>query len=126
MFDDKEQILDFLKSNNIEKYIDYNNLYDAKIGVFTHGTTINKVWVDSVTYCVTAYKTDAESKFTEQYASYMNSLEPLGFGDGVKQLSFPTPPIPICSTIDDILDKINLHGIESLTEQEKNILNSHD
>jgi hypothetical protein len=125
-FDSEEQILEFLKSNNIAQYIDANNLYEAKIGVFTHGVTINKVWVDSVTYCVTAYKTDDESKFTVQFVDYMNSIEPLGFGEGVTQL---TPPTSSSNnrkniTIDEILDKINNFGFDSLTDEELDILKS--
>lgn len=121
MFDTKDQIRDFLKSNKIDKFLDYNNLYDAKTGVFTNGDVINKVWVDSTTFCITAYRTNTESKFTVQYVDYMNSLEPIGYGDGIKQLSTSSPSF---ETVDEILDKINNYGIDSLTESEKNILNS--
>jgi hypothetical protein len=124
-FDTQEEILDFLKSNKIDMHLDYKNLYGAKTGVFTQGTQINKVWVDSVTYCVTAYKTDSESKFTTQYVDYMNSIEPLNYGQGVKQLK--TPFIKTNTeliTIDEILDKINIYGIDSLTDSELNILKS--
>jgi len=125
-FDSEEQILEFLKSNNIAQYIDSNNLYEAKIGVFTHGVEINKVWVDSITYCVTAYKTNDESKFTVQFVDYMNSIEPLGFGEGVTQL---TPSSTSSNnrkniTIDEILDKINNFGFDSLTDEELDILKS--
>ncbi len=124
--DTKEDIKKFLESNQIDSYLDYNNLYEAKTGVFTQGTTINKVWVDSVTYCVTAYKTDTESKFTEQYVEYMNTIEPLNYGEGVKQImpSKNEDNKSGLSTIDDILDKINSFGISSLTENELRILKS--
>lgn len=126
IFDTPEDILEFLKSNKIDMYMDYNNLYQAKTGFFTHGVGINKVWVDSVTYCVTAYKTDTESKFTVQYVYYMNSIEPLSYGEGLAQLKPPinTNILPNYDTIDKILDKINNFGMDSLTENELSILGS--
>lgn len=126
IFDTPEDILEFLKSNKIDIHMDYNNLYQAKTGVFTHGVGMNKVWVDSVTYCVTAYKTDTESKFTVQFVDYMNSIEPLGYGEGVTQLKpqINTNSLPNYNTIDEILDKINNFGMDSLTENELSILRS--
>ena len=126
IFDTPEDILEFLKSNKIDIYIDYNNLYQAKTGFFTHGVGMNKVWVDSVTYCVTAYKTDTESKFTVQYVDYMNSIEPLSYGEGVIQLKpqINTNSLANYNTIDEILDKINNFGMDSLTQNELNILRS--
>ena len=126
IFDTPEDILEFLKSNKIDMHIDYNNLYQAKTGFFTHGVGMNKVWVDSVTYCVTAYKTDTESKFTVQYVDYMNSIEPLSYGEGLTQLKPPinTNSLPNYNTIDEILDKINKFGMNSLTENELSILGS--
>lgn len=126
IFDSEDEILEFLKSNKIDIHLDAKNLYEAKTGVFTHGTVINKVWVDSVTYCVTAYKTDDESKFTVQFVDYMNSIEPLGFGEGVTQLTPPTSSEnkKQCITIDEILDKINNFGFDSLTDEELDILKS--
>jgi hypothetical protein len=87
---------------------------------------MNKVWVDSVTYCVTAYKTDTESKFTVQYVDDMNSIEPLSYGEGVTQLKpqINTNRLPNYNTIDEILDKINNFGMNSLTEKELSILRS--
>lgn len=106
--------------------MDYNNLYQAKTGVFTHGVGMNKVWVDSVTFSVTAYKTDTESKFTVQFVDYMNSIEPLSYGEGLTQLKPPinTNSLPNYNTIDEILDKINKFGMDSLTENELGILRS--
>ena len=126
IFDTPEDILEFLKSNKIDMHIDYNNLYQAKTGFFTHGVGMNKVWVDSVTYCVTAYKTDTESKFTVQYVDYMNSIEPLSYGEGLTQLKpqINTNSLPNYNTIDEILDKINKFGMNSLTENELSILGS--
>jgi len=126
IFDTPEDILEFLKSNKIDIHIDYNNLYQAKTGFFTHGVGMNKVWIDSVTYCVTAYKTDTESKFTVQYVDYMNSIEPLSYGEGVTQLKSPfnTNNLPNYNTIDEILDKINNFGMDSLNEKELSILRS--
>ena len=124
VFDTQEEILDFLKSNKIDKNLDAQNLYEAKLGVFTHGDKINMVWVDSVTFCVTAYRTDGESKFTVQYVDYMNALEPLSYGEGVKQLTSPSNNVGEFTTIDEILDKINNFGMQSLTENELNILKS--
>jgi len=126
MFDSQEEIHDFLVSNHIDKYLTATNLYDAKVGNLTHGTPIHKVWVDSVTYCVTAYRTDSESKFTVEFVDYMNSLEPLEHGQGVEQLtpSENQDQIPTYTSIDDILDKINNYGMESLTESELQILQS--
>ena len=126
IFDTPKDILEFLKSNKIDMYMDYNNLYQAKTGVFTHGVGMNKVWVDSVTYCVTAYKTDTESKFTVQFVDYMNSIETLGYGEGVTQLKpqINNNRLPNYNTIDEILDKINNFGMDSLTENELSILRS--
>lgn len=126
IFDTPEDILEFLKSNKIDMHMDYNNLYQAKTGFFTHGVGMNKVWVDSVTYCVTAYKTDTESKFTVQYVDYMNSIEPLSYGEGLTQLkpSINTNSLANFNTIDEILDKINNFGMDSLTENELSILGS--
>ncbi len=124
-FDSPDQILDFLKSNKIEFYINENNLWDAKIGNFTHGQGMNKIWIDSVTYCVFAYTTDTEAKFTVQFVEYFNSLEPLDYGQGVTQL---VPEINVyrksLNSLDEILDKINTYGINSLTSEELEILKS--
>jgi hypothetical protein len=56
----------------------------------------------------------------------MNSIEPLGFGEGVTQLTPPTSSEnkKQCITIDEILDKINNFGFDSLTDEELDILKS--
>jgi hypothetical protein len=105
--------------------LDESNLWDAKIGNFTHGQEINKIWIDSVTYCVFAYRTDTEAKFTVQFVDYFNSLDPLNFGQGVTQLVPEINQDRISLTsLDDILDKINKYGINSLTSEELEILRS--
>lgn len=126
MFSTEQEIYDFLSSNDIENKLSAKNLFEAKTGVFTHGTHINKVWIDSVTFCVTAYKTDSESKFAVQYIDYMNEINPLKYGEKLSQLSSPELSSTSFTSIDDILDKISTHGLDSLTIEELEILKNQD
>ena len=122
MFSTEQEIQDFLVSNDLEKFLDAKNLFDAKMGLLTNGA-INKVWIDSVTFYVTAYQTNGESKFVVQYIDFMNSLEPLQYGQKLKQQT-PNILVPSFDSVDEILDKINTFGYDSLTEQELSVLKS--
>lgn len=120
-FETESDILEFLKSNGIEKFMDSNILYKAKNGEFTNGVGMHKIWVDQVTFSVFAYRTEFDSKFTVQYVDYMNGLEPLQWNQGLSK-KYPVVNKEDEFTIDDVLDKINNLGIDSLTEYELKIL----
>ena len=126
MFSTEQEIQEFLISNDLGNVLESKNLFDAKNGALTHGTPIHKVWIDSQTFCVTAYSTGSESKFVVQYIDFMNSLTPLQYGQKVSQMEYdPASDTTFCS-VDDILDKINKFGYDSLTEAELNILKTSE
>jgi hypothetical protein len=85
-----------------------------------------KLFFDKKNLDLIAY-THLESKkkiiFTDAFLIYMNNMNSIGLNSKreIKKTDFKN----IKLTIDDILDKINLSGIESLSELEKGILNNN-
>lgn len=124
-FSSQEELQDFLISTSLERNIDAKIIFDFKNGVYTNGEKVNFAWFDAVTYCVTAYRTETESKFVVELIDYMNQMEPLQYGAKVKQSNPYTIKMKSLSNIDEILDKINLYGMNSLTKEELDVLKSN-
>lgn len=136
-----EQISNFLKSLSINTNIKWfaQDLHYAKSGImvwgkpFTWSKNWSKVWFFKDTLKIFAFENCDGKNFTSDFVDFMENLTPLVPG-GTPVFFNTDPYVPYddekdeclktqCKTIDDVLDKINNHGIDSLTDEEKDILN---
>ena len=88
----------------------------------------NKIWLTSDTLKIIGYENCDGKHFTQEFLDYMAGIKPVQSEDCVWIHSDYIPYCEEensddgCKTLDEVLDKINLHGIDSLSDSEKNIL----
>ena len=109
-------------ANISENKLSSENLWQTKIGDFTQGEEVISVWVDGITFYAFAYATKSKQNFVTQFVEYLQNMSPLYPGE--KYQSPKNEVFQSSLTIDDVLDKISLSGIESLSEEEVNLLKS--
>jgi hypothetical protein len=126
-FNSKDEFIQFIIDANIPlensgDTFDFmiDNLWDAKMGRFTR-TGMKKLWLEKDKFNVIAYQDEEGQKFTDEFISFLEKIEPLRTG-GIPLFEKKTKPQeekkPL-SKLDEILDKINISGIDSLTNEEK-------
>ena len=88
----------------------------------------NKIWLTSDTLKIIGYENCDGKHFTQEFLDYMAGIKPVQSEDCVWIHSDYIPYCEeensddVCKTLDEVLDKINLYGIDSLSDSEKNIL----
>jgi len=88
----------------------------------------NKIWLTSDTLKIIGYENCDGKHFTKEFLDYMADIKPVVPEDLIWTNSDYIPYCEEensdddCKTLDEVLDKINLYGVESLTVSEKNIL----
>jgi hypothetical protein len=133
------QISNYLESLGMNTNIKWlaDDLHSAKSGFmvwgkpFTYQKNWTKVWFFKDTLKIFAFENSTGKHFTQDFISFMESVQSLTPGDTpVFFKSDPyipydderDPVISECKTIDDVLDKINNYGIDSLSDYELKIL----
>lgn len=133
-FNSKDEFIQFIISMNIplqkvgfDEAIDC--LWDAKMGRFT-GTKISKLWLEKDKFNVIAYQDTQGQKFTDEFISFLEKIEPLRTG-GIPIFEKEEQSLQVknaqpisTSKLDEILDKINISGIDSLSEDEREFLDN--
>lgn len=134
-----QQISKFLKSLNINTNIKWlaEDLHNAKSGIMVYGKPFtyrkkwSKVWLFKDTLNIFAFENETGKNFTQDFVEFMDSHKPLTPGDTPVFFSTDAyipydehrnPVITECKSIDDVLDKINSQGIDSLSDDELNML----
>ena len=118
-FQQRTEIKEFLISCNLQEKISYKRLWGHKKGVFTKSKPVYKVWFDGSTFSEIGYSTVNEQNFTLEFINFLQGMTPIEegekfeFQDDVEEL-----------TMDNILDKINKFGLNSLSNKEKDFLES--
>lgn len=122
-FSNIDELRLFLESNDIF-CIKPEDLWSAKTGG-AFGEPILRIWIDSETFWAFAYSTANTSGFFNGYADYLFNMQPLQFGEKIERKSRNNDFFDEVFTIDEILDKINTKGINSLSTKELEILKNH-
>jgi hypothetical protein len=118
-FKSRSEIKEFLISCNLQEKISERRLWGYKKGVFTKSEPVYKVWFDAKTFAEIGYSTVNEQNFTLEFINFLQEMTPIEegekfeFQDEVEEL-----------TMDNILDKINKFGLNSLSNTEKDFLES--
>jgi len=127
-FSSKEELNNFVLDMNFPYDDTTDCLWDIKTGVCTGYRKVSKVWLSKDVFRVIAYQDTQGQKFTLEFLDFLEKMEPIKSGGipifekkiaSVK--SKESQPIP---TLDEILDKINVSGIDSLTDEEKEFLSN--
>lgn len=135
-----KEITEFLISININTNIKNlaQDLYRAKKGImvfnkpFTWQKKWSKVWFFKDTLKIFAYENPTGKHFTNEFVNFMESMPSVQPGDMTFSKNdeyipyddeFDEVEDKVCENIDDVLDKINQYGIDSLTDEERDILN---
>ncbi len=82
----------------------------------------NKIWVNPVNGFIIAYEDNEGYKFSEKFVDHLLSIQ-IQPVDNYNLSSVILPTYEL--TIDSILDKISISGIESLTNEELSFLESN-
>jgi hypothetical protein len=151
MFNSESEIYDYLTNTGICRKLSASNLWDIKNGDLTNGDSVTKIWVDYDTYCVFAYSTERNQKFTVEFVEYLQNMKSLRpneilvkpdfIAEDDEKSEFDEDNVTIEEgetiqslfaelgtilsgrmTIDSILDKINSKGMNSLTNEELKFL----
>lgn len=115
------EVREFLISCNLQDKIDYSNMWQSKKGKFTNGKPVTKVWFDATTFHVIAYSHWNEQNFTKEFINFISNMEPI---ESNQRFEFENEEQEVELTVDNILDKVNKNGLDSLSEREKNFLDS--
>jgi hypothetical protein len=125
-FSSQEEIASFLSDANIsENNLSSENLWQTKIGNFTQGEEVISIWVDGTTFFAFAYATRTKQNFVTQFVEYLQNMSPLYPGEKYQAPDSFDLNLNSNLTIDDVLDKINSSGINSLNENELFILKNN-
>jgi len=137
-----KEITNFLISININTNIKNlaKDLYSAKSGIMVSGKPFtwqkkwSKVWFFKDTLQIFAYENPTGKHFTNIFVDFMESMTSVQSGDLTFSKNdeyipyddeFDEPEEKVCESTDDVLDKINIYGIDSLTDEERDILNQN-
>ena len=121
-FNTYEDMQDFFKKLNYPyDDEDLQEIWKHKMGKSNIGEKVIKLWVDSVTFNTFAYETIKGAKFFSEYGEYLSHLTPISpyYVENKKE---KVSNFDKLLTLDGVLDKINQTGINSLSEDELNIL----
>ena len=118
-FECRSAIKEFLVSCNLQEKISYKRLWGYKKGVFTKSKPVYKVWFDGSTFSEIGYSTLNEQNFTLEFINFLQEMSPIEEGE---KFEFRDEFEEL--TMDKILDKINKFGLNSLSNEEKNFLES--
>jgi hypothetical protein len=103
------------------------------------GYRIDKIWIDPITNALIGYELGGERRFSDDFLNYIQTIKPIDLKsepirDQISKYQRENPGLSKDNqnsnqvvgemTIDSILDKINLSGINSLTKIEKEFLDS--
>lgn len=121
VFNSRLEIEDFLRGHGLLDKIDHKNLWNSRKGKYTGGKPVTKMWFDTVTYHVIAYAHYNEQHFTQEYIRFLSNMTPLEMNTN---FNIDEPIEEKELTVDNILDKIRINGVESLTTEEKKFLES--
>lgn len=130
IFNNANEIKDFLISCNLFDKIDYENMWQCRKGEFTSGRSICKIWFDAKTFGVIAYSVYDSQDFTTEFVDYLQNLKPLEYGKKIETYTETEDENESNEiedkelSVDSILDKIRIKGINSLTQEEKNFLDT--
>lgn len=129
VFDEFEDIKIFLTACNLEDKICPRKLWAMKHGCYLAKEDIYKVWYDGTTFQPIGYSTRKEQNFNKSFIDFLINMKPIeptsqGIIEEISTLVEDSSDIEIELTIDNILDKIKLQGIGSLTDREKEFLAS--
>jgi hypothetical protein len=123
IFNNEDEIKDFLSSCGLLDKIDYKNMWQCIKGEFTSGSPIVRIWFDAKTFGVVAYSLWNSQDFTTEFVDFLKNMSPIQYGQKIEteeQIS------EVELNVDSILDKIRTKGLESLTIEEKNFLDSQN
>jgi len=137
-----KEIKEFLISININTNIKNlaKDLSYGKRGIMVFGKPFtwqkkwSKVWIFKDTLQIFAFENPTGKHFTNFFVSFMQEMNSIQPGDMIFSKNdpyipyddeFDEPEEKICETIDDVLDKINMFGFDSLTDEEKYILGNN-
>lgn len=123
LFNKGREVKQFLESCNLESKISYGELWAMKNGCFLSTDRIYKVWFDATTFQVIGYSTQREQNFSKNFIDFLIGMKPIEAGQTFQQLVPEETKIEL--TVDNILDKIRIKGINSLTNEEKKFLDSN-
>lgn len=121
VFNRRTEIEEFLISCNLQDKISYKHLWALKHGMFTDRKVVFRVWYDATTFNQVAYSLHKEQNFNKDFINFLLNVESLKHGEKI-EVSQNNDVEEL--TVDNILDKIRTKGINSLTQEEKNFLDS--
>jgi hypothetical protein len=112
-FNSAQEFEKMLRDNGISNYVESKVLMDLKRDGFL------KIWLDSSKYETIAWTKSPNKKevcFSQNYSSFLKDMKSLSFIHVEQSTSN--------YNIDNILDKISVYGINSLTVSEKQFLDN--
>lgn len=123
-FNTKDEFAKFISDMNFD--MDVDAYWDVKIGKW-NGTKVWRIWIDSTTFNMVAFESRQEQNFASQFLEHLLNMEPIRPGDLSPVLTQKTTQVKNESmSIDSLLDKISLKGINSLSKEEKDFLDNNN
>ena len=119
-FEELEDVQAFLTSCGIQDKVCQYKLWRLKRGLEIKDK-VTKVWIDKFTFSIIAYSTHNSQNFTKEYIDFLQKIEPIKEGE-IIEVAVEDEKTEL--TVDCLLDKIRISGINSLSKREKDFLDS--
>jgi len=119
-FKTKDECSDFCSKMKLS--LDIDAYWTLKTGEW-NGQEQWRVWLDSNTFNLIAFENKQEQSFSTLFVTNLGEMSELCPGDLPPALVSAQPKIDL--SIDFILDKISINGINSLSNEEKEFLETN-